>query len=142
MTNTIEDQEEMAQPGNGKDEARGPIVLNLKKGKKKSKRRYSKGLEEFQEMERHLTRSTHRMARATEKGIRYYRQRSRKSAQKKRDGVIRDFIPNSGLAMSEMMREASPIPFDLARAMDTKQNRRRLRRQLRSMSRALRAWRW
>ena len=141
MSDTIEDQEEMAHPGDGQDKAASPIVLNLK-GKKKSKRRYSKGLEEFQEMERHLTRSTHRMAKATEKGFRYYRKRSRKSARKKRDGVIRDFIPNSGIAMSQVMREASPIPFDLARAMNTKRNRKRLRRQLRSMSRALRAWRW
>lgn len=141
MSDTMKEQEETGQPSDGKTEGAGPIVLQLK-GKKKSKRRYSKGLGEFQEMERHLTRSTHRMARATEKGIRYYRKRSRESARKKRDGVIRDFIPNSGLAMSHVMREASPIPFDLARAMNTKQNRKRLKRQLRSMSRALRAWRW
>ena len=52
-----------------------PIVLELKKKKKKKKgpRRYSKGLAEVQEMERHLTRSMHRVARASEKGISSYR---------------------------------------------------------------------
>jgi len=122
-------------------ERNSPIILTLKK-KKKSKRRYSKGLAEMQRMERHLTRSTHRMARATEKGISSYRKLNLKSARKKRDGVIRDFVPNTGLAISRAMREASPIPYDVARAMNTKQNRRRLRRQLRSLSRTLRAWRW
>ncbi|MFC1936347.1 hypothetical protein ACFLYP_01625 [Chloroflexota bacterium] len=120
-----------------------PIVLTLKKKKKKKgKRRYSKGLEEMQRMERHLTRSTHRMASAAEKGISSYRKSSIKSARKKRDGAIRDFIPNSGTAVSRALEEASPIPYDIARAMDTPQNRKRLRRQLRAISRALRAWRW
>ncbi|MBC8504092.1 MAG: hypothetical protein H8D34_04505 [Chloroflexi bacterium] len=119
-----------------------PIVLSLKKKKGKKKRRYSKGLEEAQQMERHLTRSTHRMARAVEEGLSTYRKRSSKSARNKQDGAIRDFIPNSGLAISRGMKEASAIPYDLARAMNTQSSRKRLRRQLRSASRTLRRWRW
>lgn len=141
MTEKKEELENTVQSTMPKTERTKPILLSLKK-KKKARRRYSKGLEEIQRMERHLTRSTHRMARATEKGISYYQKLNRRSARKKRDGVIRDFVPNSGLAMSRAMREASPIPYDIARAMNTKQNRRRLRRQLRSLSRTLRAWRW
>lgn len=118
-----------------------PIVLKLNK-KKKRKIRYSKGLEEIQRMEGHLTRSAQRIARATEKGITSYRKLSIKSAKKKKDGAIRDFIPNSGIAMSRSMREASQLPFDIAQAMDTPQNRKRLKRQLRGISRSLRSWRW
>jgi enolase len=44
----------------------GPIVLSLKK-KSKKKRRYSKGIKEIQQMERHFMRASHRMARAVEK---------------------------------------------------------------------------
>ncbi len=124
------------------DEFNKPIVLTLKKKKsKKKKRRYSRGFEETQRMERHLTRSTHRMARAVEEGISTYRKRSSRSARSKKDGAIRDFIPNSGLAMSRAMKEASPIPYDLARAMNTRDQQKRLRRQLRSFSRTLRRWR-
>ena len=120
-----------------------PIVLTLKKKKKsKKKRRYSKGFEDAQRMERHLTRSTHRKARAVEEGISTYRKRSNRSARKKKDGAIRDFIPNSGLAMTRAMREASPIPYDMARAMNTPETQKFLRRQLRSVSRTLRRWRW
>ena len=138
MTATDTDQNiEIQQP----PERYKPIVLTLKK-KKRRKRRYSKGLEEIQEMERHLTRSTQRMVRATEKGISSYRKLSLKSAKKKKDGAIRDFIPNSGIAMSHSLREASSLPYDIAQAIDTPQNRKRLRRQLRGISRSLRTWRW
>jgi len=120
----------------------GPIVINLKKksknNKNKKKRRYSKGLEEIQQMERHLMRASHRMARAVEKGISNYRGESTKSSKKKRDGAIRDFIPNSGIAMTHVLKEAGPIPNDIARALNTKSMRRRLRRQLRGIPQALR----
>ncbi len=134
MTETEESQ---ATPENTKPS--GPIILNLKKIRK-SKRSYSKGLEEIQLMERHLTRASHRMARAIEKGISQYRGSSTKSAKKKRDGAIRDFIPNSGIAMTRALKEAYPIPSDIARAFNTKPMRRRIRRQLRGMTRTLRIW--
>ena len=120
-----------------------PIILTLKKKKKKrSKKRYSKGLEEVQRMERQLTRSTQRLTRAADKGITTYRKLSIKSAENKKDGAVLDFIPNTGIAMSRSMREASTIPYDVAKAIDTPQNRKRLKRQLRSLSRSLRTWRW
>ena len=138
MTERYPDQNiELDQP----QERIRPIVLSLKK-KKKSKRRYSKGLKEIQRMERHLTRSAHRMARATEKGITTYRKLSIKSARQKKDGAILDLIPNSGIAMSRSLRIASTIPYDISKAMDTPQNRKRLKRQLRSISRSLQTRRW
>jgi hypothetical protein len=118
-----------------------PIVLSLKK-KKRKKRRYSKGLEEIQRMEPHLTRSTHRMAKAVEKGISSYRKQNMKSARKKKDGTVKDLLPNSAKAMSQAFKEVTPVPYDIARAMNTKPSRRRLKRQLRTLSRSLRSWRW
>ncbi len=117
-----------------------PLVLNLKKRKKK-KRRYSRGFEDFGRMERYGARMTQRMARSVEKGMSKYRRESRKSGKKKRDGALRDFLPNAGVAMSRAMREASSVPDDLARAFNTKQGRRLLREQLRMMGRTLRMWR-
>lgn len=117
-----------------------PVVINLKQ-KKKRKRRYSKELEEIQQMERHLTRSTHRMAQAIEQGLAAYRKRSDRSARKKKDGAILNFIPDSAWAMSRALEEASPIPYDIARAMSTKRSRQRLRRQLRMATRTLRTLR-
>jgi hypothetical protein len=118
-----------------------PIVLKLKK-QKKSNRRYSPGLDEFQRAERHLTKASHRMAQAVEKGISDYRQSSQKSADSKKDGALRDFGPNSALALSKALKEASPIPYELAQAANTKRARRRLRGQLKFLSRTLRVMRW
>jgi hypothetical protein len=138
MTEINPDQNmELDQP----QERLRPIVLSIKK-KKKRKRRYSKGLKEIQRMERHLTRSADRMARATEKGIKTYRKLSTKSARQKKDGAILDFIPNSGIALSRSLRIASTIPYDISQAMDTPQNRKRLKRQLRTISRSLQTRRW
>ena len=115
-----------------------PIVISMKKGKKKRKKRYSKGLDEIQTIERHLTRASHRIAKTVEKGLDTYQKKSKKSAHKKRDGVIRDFIPNSGLAISHALEGAGPVVYEMAQAFDTKQNRRRLKRQLRIVSRTMR----
>ena len=128
------------QAGVDQSEPYKPIVLSLK-SKKKRKKRTSKGLAEVQNIERHLTRASHSMARALEKGTADYRKNSRKSGRKKKDGVLRDFIPNSGLALSRAIKEASPIPYELSRAVNTKKSQRRLKRQLRQVSRSLRRWR-
>jgi hypothetical protein len=69
----------------------------------------------------------------------YDRERSR-SAIEKEDGAIRDFIPNTGKAMSAYLEEASEIPIDIAEALNTKTNRRQLRRGLRRVSRTMRLW--
>ena len=137
MTETNTDQDLMKHTNAQDAKFSRPIVLTLKK-KKKRKRRYSKGLGEIQRQERHLTRATHRLVRATEKGISSYRRLSIKSSRKKRDGVIRNFIPNSGIALSRALRVASPLPNDIARAMDTKLYRRGLKRQIRILRRTLR----
>lgn len=118
------------------DSTRGPIVLSLKKKKKKKgKKRYSKGFEELQHMEKHLVRASDQMAQAVADGISDYRKRSRKSAQEKRDGAIRDFLPNSGLALSRTLSKSSSVPFHLAQAANSKRTRKRVRRQLRALSR-------
>ncbi|MCJ7623900.1 MAG: hypothetical protein MUO76_10380 [Anaerolineaceae bacterium] len=137
MTEIKIDQDPMDQSDTQASEPGKPIVLSLKK-KKKRKGRYSRGLEEIQRQERHFTRATHRLVRATEKGISSYRRSSLKSSRKKRDGVIRDFIPNSGKALSRTLRIASPLPNDIARAMDTRLFRRGLKRQIRTLRRTLR----
>ncbi len=118
-----------------------PIVIKLKK-KNKKKKRYSRELEDIQRMERQFTRSSHRVAKAMEKGFSSYRKRRNQSAEKKQDGAIEDFVVNTGWATSRALREVSPIPYDIARTVSSKRVRRQLKRQLRRASRALRIWRW
>ena len=116
-----------------------PLVIDLRsKPKSKRKRRYSRGLAEIQETERHLVRASHRLANAITEGLGEYRKRRLKSARQKKDGAMRDFIPNSSRALSKALKTASKLPDDLARALDTPQNRKRIRRQLKQLDRSLR----
>lgn len=119
-----------------------PLVLDYKsKKKKKKKNRYSDGLEDVQEFEAGISRAIRQAARAVAKGTDRYEKARKKSARKKKDGAIRDFVPNMGEALSESLREASDIPAEVADALNTKSTRRRVRRRIRDVSDALDVWR-
>jgi hypothetical protein len=117
-----------------------PIVLEYKSRKKK-KRRYSRGLGDFQRVEGRLSRVNRRIAKAMAEGASTYEKERKKSARKKKDGAIRDFVPNLGEAMSASLREASSVPVDVANAINTKSARRLLRNQLRMIAGPLRVGR-
>ncbi len=85
-------------------------------------------------MERHLTRASHRMIQAIDKGVITYRKARKKSARKKRDGAIMDFAPNVAKGAGKTLRTASVIPYDLVRASYPKTARRILRGQIRFVS--------
>jgi hypothetical protein len=117
-----------------------PIVLEYK-SKKKKKKRYSKGLRDFQRVEGRLSRVNRRIANAMAEGAATYEKERKRSARKKKDGAIRDFVPNLGEAMSASLREASSVPIDVAEALNTKSARRLLRNQLRLIAGPLRVGR-
>lgn len=120
-----------------------PIVLKLKNKKKKKKnRKYSRGLKDAQQIDKHLIRAADRLVEATAKGSNSYRKSREKSAQRKRDGAIHDFIPNAGKALSHSLRTASGAPGDVAKALNNGRARKRLLEQLRRSSRTLRIVRY
>jgi hypothetical protein len=125
-----------------------PIVLEYKERRKKGKvveeedeERYSDGLEDLQRMERDVMRVAKRSARAVTKGLDTYDQESRRSAKEKKDGAIEDFANNSAKAASVAMKEAAEIPMDIAESMNRRSYRKRLRNNLRRMSRVIRLFR-
>jgi hypothetical protein len=112
-----------------------PVVINVKK---KKKRKYSRGLKDVQVAGRRAGKISSRMVRAVSKGMNAYRKASDKSARKKRDGAIRDFGLNAAKGLSRTLRSSSDLPFDMAKALDTRGSRRLVRRQIRAASRVLR----
>ena len=78
-----------------------PIVLEKKK---KRIKRYSRGLEDIQIVERHMTRATRRAVRSIEKGLSTYQRSRNTSARKIRDGAIVDFVPNVAKGMGRTVR--------------------------------------
>jgi hypothetical protein len=116
-----------------------PIVLEYKK-KKKSKR-YSAGLGDVQRLEGGVSKAGRKLTRAVARGAATYDKERRKSVGRKRDGAIRDFVPNVAEGLSESLREASSVPAELARSANTKGSRRLLRNQLRLIGDSLKVWR-
>ena len=68
------------------------------------------------------------------KGIQAYRKASDKSAEKKRDGAIRDFGLNLAKGLSKSLCASSSVPVDIAEALDGRGARRRTRRQVRAVA--------
>lgn len=91
------------------------------------KKRYSRGWKDPQILERDVSRSAERLAKAASDGFRRYRRRRDKSARKKKDGAIKDFVRNVGQGSERALRTASRAPSDLTRRATTKRLRRTLR---------------
>lgn len=124
-----------------------PIVLDFKERRKKKRviekdeEQYSGGLKDLQRMEGDVLRVTKRSARAVSKGLDTYDQERKRSAKGKKDGAIEDFANNSAKAASVVMKEAAEIPMDIAESMSTHSYRKRLRKNLRRVSRVIRLFR-
>ncbi|MCI0398650.1 MAG: hypothetical protein L0332_34175 [Chloroflexi bacterium] len=103
--------------------------------------RYTRRLADVQRLERDLSKIFWRTAKAAEKGARTYEELRAESARRKRDGALRDYVPNMGEAWSEALSEASELPKDVARLINNRTMRRMLRRRLRRMSAPIRIWR-
>jgi hypothetical protein len=95
-------------------------------GKKKKKRRESKRFERASAVERGLTKASHRIARAVSIGVDTWARKRSRSANKKRDGAIRDALINSTFATTRMLREVSWAPSDYYAATGRKRDPRRV----------------
>ncbi len=126
-----------------------PIVVDLKPGREKRAKtrkepkaiKYSPGLAEIQQAQADLLKVMRRATRAIAHGVDTYEQERAKSAETKLDGAIVDYPHNAAKALSETIREASEIPVDVADAITTQNYRRRMHRNLRRISKALRVFR-
>jgi hypothetical protein len=107
-----------------------PVVLRLETRKK---RRYSKPLKRLQRSLDSVDRARERFYGALAAGATKYRERARASADRKRDGMLKDAWQNSARAFETVLRKSAKVPRDLARAASTDPNAsvRTLRNQLR-----------
>ena len=94
------------------DAAEGP-----KKKKKKKKKRYSSGTRDAQKLERAFGWAANRIARGVAVGLETYNRESGRSANKKRDGAVRDALVNASLGVGDAMQEFSRAPRALAKGI-------------------------
>ena len=126
------DQPTPPEPKNSLFDTSRPIVINVKK---KKKRRYSRGLADLQRGTRGLGKISRRIARSMYEGADKFQKASDKSSRKKRDGALRDLGLNIGKALSKSLDTSSGIPRDIAKTLNTKSMKRSTRRQIRMISR-------
>jgi hypothetical protein len=97
------------------------VILYKVKGKKgRKKKKYTRGLKDFQRVAHGITDSSERLSRAFSRGVVRYRRAQNKSARKKRDGGITDFFDNWSKATGRGLRIASRAPYDFVRRVNTK----------------------
>jgi hypothetical protein len=93
----------------------------------KKKRKTSRGLKDAARLERGIAKAGDRLGTAMEAGFSKYRDKSKKSSYKKKDGAIRDAVKNWSVAAGKGLEEASKIPGDITKALSTKQVSRAVR---------------
>ncbi len=81
-----------------------PLLLTVRKKKRK---RYSRGLRELQKDMQNQSKATSRLLSALAAGSEKYEARAKASAEKKRDGALRDHWKNSASAVRTTLRKSS-----------------------------------
>lgn len=104
-----------------------------KKGKKKKKRGSSRAARRLEDIESRVSKSVNRVSKGVNQGVVLYRDKRDKSARKRRDGALTDFGNNVARGVSKAVRKSSPAVIDVAKAMNTRRLRKRVRRGLRGV---------
>jgi hypothetical protein len=97
----------------------------------KKKKTSSRGVRRLTQIDRRVSKSVRRLTRAVDNGVDSYIEHRDKSAEKRKDGVVVDFVENVSYGVSKTISDASPILHDIAEAWNT----RRLRTQIRRVAR-------
>jgi hypothetical protein len=115
-----------------------PHVYDFRSNKKNRKRKkYSRGLKNVQRLEDGLTLASKRLGSGVERGFGNYRKRRNKSARRKKDGAVRDWLENSSGGLSNGLRVASDAPYDVARKLNSKRFGKQFRDSIRFFTRPL-----
>lgn len=103
------------KPAQGEAEA-GPVYIDLR-SKSGKKRRYSRDVRDLQRAARPLNRGLERLTSALADGAVKWRKDWDRSAEKKRDGALKDAPENAARAIARVVRASSWVPVDAAKAL-------------------------
>jgi hypothetical protein len=98
-----------------------PIYFDRKKSKRgRRKKKYTKGTKGWQRFGDGLNRGQYRAANALAKGLRTFVRRNRKSARKKRDGMVRYSLRDASRGVADGFKELGRAPGEVARRIPTR----------------------
>ncbi|WIG95681.1 hypothetical protein [Myxococcus sp. SDU36] len=125
MSQTAVTVERTTTSGGGQMVASDVVVERTLEGKRK--RKTGKGLKNLDRAHDNVSRALEHLSAAVSDGLLTYRKEQKRSAEKKKDGALRDVMRNSGKAMSDGLKTLSKVPRDISRTVDTKPNRKQVR---------------
>ena len=111
------------------------VVVTTKDIGVKRRRGSSRGARRAEDIERRVSKSVRRVARAVDHGVARYIDARDRSASKRRDGALVDFYENVAKGVSEAVAESSPALVDIAKAFNTRRSRRQIRRAFKNLPR-------
>lgn len=91
------------------------------------KRKYSRRMRSGQEIERGVSRAAASLGDAVAATFNSYKDRSRASSFKKRDGAVKDALKNWTKAYSKGMKDASDAPYQFVKAVNSSKASKQIR---------------
>jgi|GEM_PF-6323202 len=113
--------------GNGGQMVATEVLIERTGTPGKKKRKTSKGLKNLDKAHDNASRAMEHLSASISDGLKTYRREQKASAEKKKDGALRDLMKNSGKAASDSLKTLSKVPRDLTRTLDNKRNRKQVR---------------
>ena|ERR1700741_4437312 len=105
---------------------RTPIVLEPLKGRKR-KKKYTQGTKGLQRLTLGVSDALYRSANSVSRATKTFSKRSKKSARKRRDGLVRDSLRNASRGFANGLIELGEAPNEIAQRIGTGQVRRTFR---------------
>jgi len=90
-----------------------PVVFELR-ARTDGKRKYSKGTKDSQRFALGVSKAAYRTANAFADGLSTFSDRSSKSADKRRDGIVRDSLRNASKGFEDGLNELGKAPDEIA----------------------------
>jgi len=104
-----------------------PIVLQRSKGRKKRKKKYSRGTKGFQRLFLGFGSAGQRIATGFSRGAKNWVRRSKRSRRKKRDGIVRDAFSNVSRGIRKSSNDISKAPNEITKRFNTRRGWRMVR---------------
>jgi hypothetical protein len=108
-----------------------PIVIRVKKGKKK--RGSSRTTRRLADIERQFSKAARRISKGCKNGWDEYLDNRDRSQRRRRDGAIVDYYENMSKGIARAISEGSPALTDIAKAFNSKRMRKQIRKALRPL---------
>jgi len=97
-----------------------PIVLERKRSKKDKRRRYTSGTKAVQRLGLGLTKAAYRTTNSFAEGFETFSRRSSKSADRRRDGFVRDSLRNASAGIADGFAELGRAPGEIAKRIGSR----------------------